>query len=90
MTGKDIMITRLQSLKSSGTVLKTFSKIGMYNMQQWRTIEEVMAIKRCGLTKIPVLNNDCSSLIAFRAFNISITTNTVRERVEAVCFPHVK
>jgi len=57
---------------------------------QWRETDPAIAIKRKGLQKIPILNKEVSSLKAFKAFNISIITKTVKERVEAVDLPQVK
>jgi len=42
------------------------------------------------LIKIPVVNNDFSSLKAFTALNISIITNTVKDIVDGFSFAHVK
>ena len=50
----------------------------------------MIATIKYGLTKIPVVNKDCSSEIALKALNISIITNTVKLRVLAFCFPQVK
>lgn len=49
-----------------------------------------IATNNQGLAKIPIVRIDESSLRAFKALNISITTRTVRERVEAFCLPTVK
>ena len=49
-----------------------------------------IAINNQGLAKIPIVNNDESSLKAFKALNISITTSTVSDKVEAFCLPTVK
>ena len=53
-------------------------------------IEAAIANNKYGLTSGLILNKDSSSDIAFNAFNISMTTRTVKDNVEAFTFPIVK
>ena len=64
--------------------------MGTYRIMQWRSIEPEIAINNHGLTQKPTTNKDESSLKAFNAFNISITTNTDNDKVEAFCLPRMK
>jgi hypothetical protein len=49
-----------------------------------------MASKRYGFMKGDIVNRELSSDMAFNAFNISITTKTLRDKVLAFTFPAVK
>lgn len=49
-----------------------------------------MANKRYGFIRGDIVNRELSSEIAFNAFNISITTKTLRDKVLAFTFPAVK
>jgi len=49
-----------------------------------------MAINNKGLAKIPIYKIEASSDKALIALNISIITKTVKDKVEAFYFPHVK
>jgi hypothetical protein len=49
-----------------------------------------MAKRRYGLSQIPDSRRELSSEIALRAFNISISTRTESDKVEALILPYVK
>ena len=59
-------------------------------MTKWAPIEAAIANNKYGLTRGLILKSDSSSDIAFKAFNISITTSTDKDNVEAFTFPIVK
>jgi len=59
-------------------------------MTQWRVMERKIATNNHGLANKPIVKIEESSLKAFKALNISMTTRTVKERVEAFCLPTVK
>jgi hypothetical protein len=56
----------------------------------WRPMELDMARRRYGLTNGLMVRRELSSEIALRAFNISITTRTDRDKVDAFTFPSTK
>jgi len=66
------------------------SKNGIYRMAQCNKTEIEMAINNHGLAQIPIVNNDESSLKAFKALSISIITKTDNDNVLAVYLPAVK
>jgi hypothetical protein len=56
----------------------------------WRPIEAKIAKIKYGLMNGDIVSSELSSEIALSAFNISITTRTERDRVDAFIFPDVK
>jgi len=89
-TGKENIITNNQSFWLRGAVPKIWANKGTYKMTQWRVMERKMATNNHGLANKPMVKIEESSLKAFKALNISMTTRTVKERVEAFCLPTVK
>ena len=57
---------------------------------KWAPIEAAIAKSKYGFTSGLILNKESSSDIAFNALNISITTRTDNDNVEAFTFPIVK
>ena len=90
ITGNEKIITRTHSLKFKGAIPKIFVKIGTYRIKKWEPIEAAIASNKYGLTNGLIVKRESSSDIAFKALNISITTNTDNERVDAFTFPVVK
>jgi len=90
ITGNENLSTSIQSLKFNGTVLNIVSKNGIYKIAQCKTTEIEIAINNHGLAQIPIVNNEESSLKAFKALSISIITNTDNDNVLAVYLPTVK
>ena len=90
MTGMDQARTAIHSAWFIEWMEKISLRKGTYTITQWSTIELAMAAINHGFTIGVIVNSELSSEIAFRAFSISITTSTDRERVEALTLPSVK
>ena len=90
MTGKLKANTRIQSFLFKGAVLKYSAAKGTYKIIACNNMEEAIANIKYIFEKNPTTNKDPSSLKAFSEFNISITTNTVKDNVEAFFLPQVK
>lgn len=90
MTGAENAKTKNHSLKLRGAIPNILANIGIQRITKCAPIEAAIANNKYGLTSGLILNNDSSSEIAFKAFNISITTRTDRDSVDAFTFPIVK
>ena len=89
-TGVEKSSTSAHSLASSGTMEKMRASAGTYKIKKCSAKDENIANRSHGLIQGGITNSEISSEMALHALNISITTSTVRESVEAFNLPVVK
>ena len=80
----------MNKLKFNEAVENNLLKKGMYRITACNATDENIAPINQGFANNPDFKRDWFSDIAFIAFNISIITNTVKERVDAFAFPDIK
>ena len=87
ITGRENKSTSIHSFQERGVIEKTSFMLGMYKIKQCKAKLKVAAKIKYGLTQGGTDRMDISSLRALKALNISMATNTVKERVLAFAFP---
>ena len=90
ITGNEKPTTNPQSLNVKGTVPKILAKNGTYKITECKRMDRAAAINNQGFPRRPIVSREESSLKAFMALNISITTITDKDMVDAFFFPKVK
>lgn len=90
ITGNEKTTTNPQSLNVKGTVPNILAKNGTYRITECKRMDKAAAINSQGFPKRPTVRREESSLKAFMALNISITTITDKDMVDAFFFPRVK
>ena len=89
-TGVEKSSTSAHSLASSGTMEKIRASAGTYKITKCSAKEDAIASRSHGLIQGGITNSEMSSEMALHALNISITTSTVSDNVEAFSLPSVK